>query len=321
LTHYYAFNGDADGLCAVQQMRLAEPGPAQLVTGVKRDINLLHRVSAAAGDHVIVLDISLDANRTALINLLHTGVAIRYFDHHHAGDVPRHSLFEPHIDCAADVCTSILVDRYLHGRHRAWAITAAYGDGLPSVAATVARAAGIEEVRRASLENLGICLNYNAYGETVADLHVHPAVLAEEMLAFADPIDFVKNSPTYVTLAAGYADDMGKARALVGQHSTRGTTVVILPAEAWARRVVGVLANELIQAQPGNAIAVASPKRAGGYSVSVRVPRNARMGADDFCLQFATGGGRRTAGGINHLVDNDLDAFSQRFQACFRTAR
>ena len=321
MTRYYAFNGDADGLCAVQQLRLAEPGPAQLVTGVKRDINLLQRVSAAAGDYVIVLDISLDANRTALMNLLHTGVAIRYFDHHHAGEVPGHSLFEPHIDCAADVCTSILVDRYLHGRHRAWAVTAAYGDGLPAVAAILAGSAGLGRTTCATLEELGTCLNYNAYGETLSDLHVHPAALAEEMLAFADPIDFAKNSHACVSLAAGYVDDMAKARALLSKPSTCGTAVVILPDEAWARRVVGVLANEMIKAQPGNAIALACPKKAGGYSVSVRVPLHARMGADEFCRKFATGGGRRTAGGINHLTDTDMDGFAQRFQACFRTAR
>ena len=31
-------NGDADGLCAVLQWRLADPQPARLVTGLKRDI-------------------------------------------------------------------------------------------------------------------------------------------------------------------------------------------------------------------------------------------------------------------------------------------
>lgn len=41
----YAFNGDADGLCALQQLRLAEGADAVLVTGVKRDIHLLKRVA------------------------------------------------------------------------------------------------------------------------------------------------------------------------------------------------------------------------------------------------------------------------------------
>ena len=59
------FNGDADGLCALQQLRLAEPADSVLVTGVKRDIALLERVSAGAGDLVTVLDVSLDTNRQA----------------------------------------------------------------------------------------------------------------------------------------------------------------------------------------------------------------------------------------------------------------
>ena len=70
MTRFYAFNGDADGLCALQQLRLVEAGEATLVTGVKRDITLLERVDAQAGDEVTVLDISLDRNRAALLRLL-----------------------------------------------------------------------------------------------------------------------------------------------------------------------------------------------------------------------------------------------------------
>ncbi|EMI16065.1 phosphoesterase, DHHA1, partial [Rhodopirellula maiorica SM1] len=58
MTHYDIFNGDADGICALHQLRLADPQPSRLVTGVKRDINLLKRVSADAGDQLTVLDIS-----------------------------------------------------------------------------------------------------------------------------------------------------------------------------------------------------------------------------------------------------------------------
>ncbi len=44
--HVFAFNGDADGLCALQQLRLAERVHGTLVTGVKRDIRLLERIDA-----------------------------------------------------------------------------------------------------------------------------------------------------------------------------------------------------------------------------------------------------------------------------------
>jgi hypothetical protein len=52
---YDVFNGDADGLCALHQLRLAEPRDAVLVTGTKRDIELLARVDAGRGDEITVL--------------------------------------------------------------------------------------------------------------------------------------------------------------------------------------------------------------------------------------------------------------------------
>ena len=57
------FNGDADGICALHQLRLAEPADSELVTGPKRDISLLKRVNAAAGDHITVLDTGVAVSR------------------------------------------------------------------------------------------------------------------------------------------------------------------------------------------------------------------------------------------------------------------
>src|SRR3954470_9591181 len=59
---YDIFNGDADGICALQQLRLEEPRMSVLVTGVKRDIGLLERVKAQAGDELTVLDIPMPNN-------------------------------------------------------------------------------------------------------------------------------------------------------------------------------------------------------------------------------------------------------------------
>ena len=114
--HFYAFNGDADGLCALQQLRLAGGPPGPLVTGVKRDIALLERVAAVPGDHCTVLDVSLDVNRAGLLSLLAGGVSVRYFDHHFTGEVPRHPALETHLDLSPQVCTSLLVDRFLDGQ-------------------------------------------------------------------------------------------------------------------------------------------------------------------------------------------------------------
>ena len=88
MTHFDVFNGDADGICALHQLRLAEPRESELVTGVKRDINLVRRVAAKSGDSVTVLDISLDKNRDELKRVLNEGAAVQYFDHHFAGEIP-----------------------------------------------------------------------------------------------------------------------------------------------------------------------------------------------------------------------------------------
>ena len=67
---YDVFNGDADGICALLQLRLAQPREAVLVTGVKRDISLLRQLPTDHPLDVTALDISLDKNRDAVETLL-----------------------------------------------------------------------------------------------------------------------------------------------------------------------------------------------------------------------------------------------------------
>jgi hypothetical protein len=319
VTRYYVFNGDADGLCALQQLRLTEPDEATLVTGVKRDIALLERVTAAEGDHCTVLDISLDVNRAGLVRVLEAGASVRYFDHHHAGEIPALGRLEAHIDMSASVCTSLLVDRYLAGKHRPWAITGAFGDSLTEVANGLADTAGLSSESALLLKKLGVSINYNAYGETLDDLHVAPARLAEEMRPFADPLEFARVSETYHALRAGYEDDMHNARALAPAREIAGALVFMLPDLAWARRASGVFANEVAKAHASSAIAILSVKASGDYLVSLRVPAGATVGADEFCRRFPTGGGRKTAAGINNLPRGDLDAFIEQFETAYRT--
>lgn len=316
--HFFAFNGDADGLCALQQLRLAEGERGALVTGVKRDVRLLARVDARAGDRVTVLDVSHDQNRDAVARLLRDGVAIRYFDHHFAGALPDDPRFDAHIDTAADVCTSALVNRYLGGRHVRWAIVAAFGDELPALGDVLAHAHGIDAEHARTFAELGRYLNYNAYGDCVGDLHFDPAALADAMLPCADPLDFVRGTPVFTALRDGCRDDLARARALAPLREVPGATLIRMPDQAWARRATGMLANERMRNAPGAALAVLSPRADGGLCVSVRVPDGRPLGADDFCRTFPTGGGRRRAAGINHLPEAEFDAFVARFEAAFR---
>ena len=78
MTHFDVFNGDADGICALLQLRQVDPRPSQLVTGVKRDISLLERVAASPGDTVTALDIAVEKNRRPLEALLAAGINVFY---------------------------------------------------------------------------------------------------------------------------------------------------------------------------------------------------------------------------------------------------
>jgi hypothetical protein len=322
MTHYYVFNGDADGLCALQQLRLAASPSSDpvLVTGVKRDIALLDRVPGGPDDECTVLDVSLDVNRAALVRLLKAGTRVLYFDHHFAGEVPSHPMLEAHVDTSARVCTSLLVDRYLAGSFRSWAVAGVFGDSLNDEGRALAHEAGLSNENAERLKELGVAVNYNAYGETVADLHVPPAVLAEEMRRYADPLAFRQRSETFARLANGFRSDMELARRLEPRTTTAHSVLYVLPDAAWARRASGTFANDVAKAFAGRAIAIVSPKTGGGYLVSVRVPEGTGVSADAFCRTFPTGGGRKTAAGINHLPGEELESFAAAFEEAFENS-
>lgn len=308
---YCAFNGDADGLCALQQLRLAGELPAEvrLVSGVKRDIGLLERVQAGAGDRVTVLDIAHDSNRADVARLLAAGAKVRYFDHHFAGELPEHSAFASFIDTAADVCTSLLVDRVLGGRFHRWAVAAAFGDGMPGPARSLALRHGLGEGEVGMLAELGLLLNYNAYGERLDDLHFDPLELAAELLPYQDPLDFVRDSRSFQRLRDGYAADMAEAAALRPWREGPGARLYRLPAAPWARRVSGVLANRLAADDPQRALGLLAPRSDGDWQFSLRVPADAGLSADAFCRRYPSGGGRTRAAGINRLPDTALEDF------------
>lgn len=315
-TYYDIFNGDADGLCALQQLRLEEPRASVLVTGVKRDVQLLDRVTAAAGDELTVLDVSLKTNAAALRRLLEAGARVRYFDHHAAGEVPRHANLKAFIDTAPDTCTSLIVDRLLDGRQRLWAVVAAFGDNLPGPARRATAGLDIEEAEIERLRELGECLNYNAYGETVDDLNYHPADLFETLSHYPDPRDFLSGEPVFDVLRNALVDDTERAAALEPQSGSAGAAVYVLPDAPWSRRIHGFFANQLANRHPGRAHALLVAGR-DGYSVSVRAPLDNPRGAETLCLQFETGGGRQAAAGINRLPAADYDRFVAEFTKAF----
>ena len=311
------FNGDADGICALHQLRLANPVDSQLVTGVKRDISLLKQVVVSPGDYVTVLDISLDKNRDDLMRVIDEGAKAIYFDHHFADEIPQNADLETHINTDANVCTSLLVNEYLEGRFLAWAVTAAYGDNLFSSAEQAAKPLGLSDEQLEQLKLLGTCINYNGYGSSLDDLIYHPDALYKLISSYADPFDFIKNETGYEKLLNGYLGDLDKAKKLQAAFESDNHAMFVLPNEKWARRVSGVYANDLAQQFSDRAHAMLTYKDEGGYLVSVRAPLSNKTGADDLCRQFETGGGRKAAAGINHLPEDAYETFLDAFRQTF----
>jgi len=149
------FNGDADGICALIQLRLAEPRQAELVTGIKRDIELLNQVQDGRDSNITVLDISFEKNAKDIERLLAQGAHINYIDHHQTGDIKQHPNLTTHIDLDANTCTSLIVDKLLNGQYRAWAITAAFGDNLLAAATVLAQQSGFTEQDTETMKQLG----------------------------------------------------------------------------------------------------------------------------------------------------------------------
>ena len=306
-------NGDADGLFALVQLRLAEPAAARLVTGLKHDIGLLDRVSAGAGDEVLVCDLSMRRNAPALARLLAAGARVRYFDHHESGAVPDHPALEAHIDLSAQTCTSLIVDHYLRGRFGAWAAAAAWGDNLAESAQRVADRLRLGDEERASLRMLGEAVNYNAYGETLADPLMPPEPLFHLLARYADPLEAWASEPVLERMAQRRELDLAQAHAISTMLSDDRVRLWVLPDAAWSRRVLGPFANRMAAEDPDRAHAVARMRGAAHFDISVRAPLRRRSGADQLCRAFG-GGGRAAAGAIDGL---SAEAF-ERFVVAFR---
>jgi hypothetical protein len=319
--HYDVFNGDADGIIALLQLRLAEPKASTLITGVKRDIKLLNQVvKAGNATSVTALDISMEKNLESLHTLLAQQIPVFYCDHHRTGEVPDSEQLETLINLESDVCTSLLIDQKLNGQYRHWAIAAAFGDNLNQRAQAMAEQEGLSQTDIDFLCDLGTLINYNGYGASLADLHIPPAQLFGQLLAYPDPFGLrEKKSSPYYTLKQGYDHDYAFVANLTPIIDDGICRVFELPNTAWARRISGVFGNELANQSPTRAHGVLTLNESQqDYTVSVRAPLTNRVGADDVCSQFETGGGRKAAAGINALPLNEKSPFIEALRRYYQ---
>lgn len=308
--HFDVFNGDADGIIALLQLRLNTPKKSQLITGVKRDISLLKQVSANSATSVTVLDISLEKNLQPLEDLLQAKVPVFYIDHHRSGNIPTSEHLTSIINTDPNTCTSLLVNEYLEGQYAYWAIAAAFGDNMIASAQLLAEKYDLSEEKQALLCELGTYINYNGYGRDIDDLYYAPADLFNLLLNYPDPFSLIaEQGSAFAQLKERYHSDMNNAKAADVLTDQANVKAVLLADEPWARRISGVFGNALANESPEKAHAVLTQNIDSSYTVSLRAPLNNKQGAGDVCAQFPTGGGRAAAAGINALPEQMLGQF------------
>lgn len=317
--HYDVFNGDADGIIALLQLHLSQhkvhPKNTVLVTGVKRDINLLKKVEVDKATSVTVLDISMEKNIEALSTILDQGTAVFYVDHHRTGEIPSSRLLTTKIDTDANTCTSLLINNYLNNEFVLWAIAAAFGDNMQTAAQALAKQYNVSLEQQALLKELGVYVNYNGYGSTIDDLHFHPAELFKILVKYPDPFVLInETNSVFYQLKAAYLADMAKAKQSAVLLDNDQLTAVQLADEPWARRVSGVFGNELANASPNKAHVVVTLNKSelddkASYTISLRAPLANKQGAGDICAFYPSGGGRAAAAGINALPAEMLGDF------------
>lgn len=317
-THYDVFNGDADGICSLHQLRLATPLPdARLITGVKRDIELLAKIGHVKKSRITVLDISMHSNMTVLQQLISHENDIVYIDHHFAGEIPASSHLTTHIDPHPERCTALIVDELLAGKYRLWAICGAFGDNLHSTARTSAKEVLLSESDTEKLQEIGELLNYNGYGAQLDDLYFSPDYLYNSVKKYKDPLDFYHESYTLKTLKTGFKNDMELALAQQLFAGYDKNHVYRFPDSPWSRRVSGVFANLKARENPAGAHALITENSDGTLRISVRAPLVNKHSADILCRSFPNGGGRAGAAGINALPEDQLGKFLDTFNTTY----
>ncbi len=314
MANYDVFNGDTDGIFAWHQLRLTHPRNATIVTGVKRDVNLVARVNAGEGDLVTVMDVSHAKNRKDVQRTLDSGAIVEYFDHHDPKKLIDHANITYHINTEPNISTGLIVNSHVNGKNRLWSIATAFGDNHIDLAMNMAQSENLSDEQILILKNIGLVVNYNSYGQTVDDLFFSPEKIAEVVKACGTDIFlFTEQGDIFSTLLDNYNADMSLAMCQEPYSISNNGVIYTLPNEAWTHRVMGSFSNHLVSTNNDLACAIAVLNSDGTYRISVRSSINNPHGAGNLCSKF-DGGGREKAGGINNLPDSELANFKEEFE-------
>ena len=317
MTNYDVFNGDTDGIFAWHQLRLTHPRDAEIVTGVKRDVNLASKVNAEDGDLVTIMDVSHAKNRKDVQRILDSGAIIEYFDHHDPKELIEHPNITYHINTEPNISTGLIVNSHVNGQNRLWSIATAFGDNHLDLAMNMAKSESLSDEQVLILKQIGLVVNYNSYGQTIEDLFYSPEEIAEAARACgSDIFKFLEQGDIFSTLLENFNADMSSAVCQEPFSISENGVIYTLPNEAWTHRIMGSFSNHLVSTNKNLACAIAVLNSDGTYRISVRSSINNPHGAGNLCGNFG-GGGREKAGGINNLPASDMNTFKEEFDKVF----
>ena len=317
MTNYDVFNGDTDGIFAWHQLRLTHPRDAEIVTGVKRDVNLASKVNAEEGDLVTIMDVSHAKNRKDVQRILDSGAIIEYFDHHDPKELIEHPNITYHINTEPNISTGLIVNSHVNGQNRLWSIATAFGDNHLDLAMNMAKSESLSDEQVLILKQIGLVVNYNSYGQTIEDLFYSPEEIAEAARACgSDIFKFLEQGDIFSTLLENFNADMSSAVCQEPFSISKNGVIYTLPNEAWTHRIMGSFSNHLVSTNKNLACAIAVLNSDGTYRISVRSSINNPHGAGNLCGNFG-GGGREKAGGINNLPASGMNTFKEEFDKVF----
>lgn len=316
MIHYDIFNGDADGIVSLHQYRMHFPvAKSHLVTGVKRDVELLRHMRLVKHSRLTVFDISHKTNEAHVQGILSNNNRIVWFDHHAAGMVYPSNMFRLTFDTSPNICTNMLVDSYVDGLYRPWTIVGAFGDNLHEQAEELNP--GFNDMKMGYLKEIGETLNYNGYGNTENDLTVHPKDVYKDLSKYDSPFDYRRKSDVYDMIHHQKCMDHHELKGSEIMHESWTGKVVLLPDSEASVRYSGIYSNQLSTDTPNQAFLILTKIDGDNYRVSIRAPKSRPHGASALADNFETGGGREKAAGINRLPKNQLnvliDLFEQQF--------
>lgn len=312
---YDLFNGDADGLCSLHQYRLKYPTESTIISGVKRDVQLMRHVTQCVDSYITVFDVSHLSNASHVEPVLSNGNRITWFDHHTPGEYRPSVMLRMNVDTCPTTCTSLLVDAHINGEHRDWALVGMYGDNLDSEIEN--HNTGFDDQQLEILKRLGMTLNYNGYGVDESDLTIHPVEVYQDMKHYTCPFEYHDNSPSFAKIHEQMQIDKQALEQSQIVHDSSTGKIILLPDSKSSARYSGVYSNQLVNDNPDQAFVVLTTLDQETYRVSIRAPKATPYGASKLAGQFDTGGGREKAAGINQLNNHQLSDLIEKFEHQF----